>query len=150
MADTRNGACLRLLGRLGLRPFATLPAVFRGQACLEQHWVARRERRIALGLRPARAADGEAVVAEIKSKGGAAQFTKTDATLIPSSPGGDFGFDTATCDVNGDGYADVLASQQGYSGSNGRVYAYYGSASGVSTSVGARSRSRPNCSIRTS
>ncbi len=61
VADTRNGACLRLLGRLGLRPFATLPAVFRGQACLEQHWVARRERRIALGLRPARAADAEAV-----------------------------------------------------------------------------------------
>jgi RimJ/RimL family protein N-acetyltransferase len=61
VADTRNLASLRLLQRLGLRPFATLPAVFRGQACLEQHWVARRERRIALRLRPARAADADAV-----------------------------------------------------------------------------------------
>ncbi len=61
VADTRNLASLRLLQRLGLRPFATLPAVFRGQPCLEQHWVARRERRIALRLRPARAADADAV-----------------------------------------------------------------------------------------
>lgn len=61
VADTRNLASLRLLQRLGLRPFATLPAVFRGQPCLEQHWVARHERRIALRLRPARAADADAV-----------------------------------------------------------------------------------------
>ncbi len=61
VADTRNAPSLRLLQRLGFRPFATLPAVFRGEPCLEQHWVARRERRIALRLRPARAADADAV-----------------------------------------------------------------------------------------
>lgn len=83
------------------------------------------------------AAPGIGAVYVYNGHAGAAPSTTPDATLIPSSPGGDFGFDTATCDVNGDGYADVLASQQGYSGSNGRVYAYYGSASGVSTSVGA-------------
>lgn len=66
VADTRNAASLRLLQRLGLRPFATLPAVFRGEACLEQHWVARRERRITLQLRPARAADADAVTAVLR------------------------------------------------------------------------------------
>lgn len=60
VADTRNAACLRLLPRLGFRPFATLPASFRGQACLEQHWVLRRERRIALRLRPATVSDAAA------------------------------------------------------------------------------------------
>lgn len=61
VADTRNAASLRLLQRLGMRPFATLPAQFRGQPCLEQHWVARRENRITPQLRPAKAADAEAV-----------------------------------------------------------------------------------------
>lgn len=66
VADTRNAASLRLLQRLGLRPFVTLPAVFRGEPCLEQHWVARRERRIALRLRAARAADADAVTAVLR------------------------------------------------------------------------------------
>lgn len=66
VADTRNAASLRLLQRLGLRPFATLPAVFRGAPCLEQHWVTRRERRIALRLRPARAADADAVATVLR------------------------------------------------------------------------------------
>lgn len=66
VADTRNAASLRLLQRLGLRPFATLPALFRGEPCLEQHWVARRERRIALRLRPARAADADAVATVLR------------------------------------------------------------------------------------
>ena len=66
VADTRNLASLRLLQRLGLRPFATLPAQFRGQACLEQHWVARRERRIALRLRPARPGDADAAATVLR------------------------------------------------------------------------------------
>lgn len=61
VADTRNAASLRLLQRLGMRPFATLPALFRGQPCLEQHWVMRQETRIAPELRPATAADADAV-----------------------------------------------------------------------------------------
>jgi GNAT superfamily N-acetyltransferase len=55
VADTRNAASLRLLQRLGLRPFATLPAVFRGQPCLERTWVAHRHGRIAVDCALARA-----------------------------------------------------------------------------------------------
>lgn len=43
VADTRNTACLRLLQRLGLRPYDTQPATWRGEACLEQRWMAQRE-----------------------------------------------------------------------------------------------------------
>lgn len=82
------------------------------------------------------AAPGAATVYVYNGHAGAAPSSTPDATLLPSSAGGNFGFDTATCDVNGDGFADVLVSQTTYSSSNGRVYAYYGSASGVSATVG--------------
>ncbi len=61
VADTRNAASLRLLQRLGLRPFATLPAQFRGEPCLEQHFVRHRAGRLPVRLRPARPADAAAV-----------------------------------------------------------------------------------------
>jgi hypothetical protein len=40
----------------------------------------------------------------------------------------------AAGDVNGDGYSDVIMSDQGASGSDGTVYAYHGSSAGLSTS----------------
>ncbi len=66
VADTRNAASLRLMQRLGMRPFATLPALLRGEPCLQQHWMARHERRIALRLRPARASDAETVAGVLR------------------------------------------------------------------------------------
>ena len=39
LTDVRNAASVRLLQRLGLRRFATLEAVFRGEACSEHHFV---------------------------------------------------------------------------------------------------------------
>lgn len=42
ITDTRNDPALRLLDRGGWRRMATLPAVFRGERCFEQHFVLRR------------------------------------------------------------------------------------------------------------
>ena len=61
VADTRNAASLRLLQRLGLRRFATLPGELRGEACLEHHFVRHRAGRLPARLRAARPADATAV-----------------------------------------------------------------------------------------
>lgn len=62
--------------------------------------------------------------------------TTPDATLDPLVAGGYFGENVSICDINGDGYADVVSSQSMYASNNGRVHAYYGSPSGVNTTVG--------------
>ena len=47
-----------------------------------------------------------------------------------------FGCSAGTAgDVNGDGYADVIVGAQSYNGGQGRAYAYYGSAAGLSTTA---------------
>lgn len=61
ITDTRNAASVRLLRRLGFRPLATLPALFRGEPCLEHHFVLHRPGRGAVTLRPAGAVDAAAV-----------------------------------------------------------------------------------------
>lgn len=59
-----------------------------------------------------------------------------DATLNPTVAGGSFGDNVSACDINGDGYADVVASQSFYSSGNGRAHVFYGGPTGVSTTVG--------------
>jgi len=61
ITDTRNEACIRLLQRLGWRALTTLPAVFRGEPCVEHHFVLHRSGRAAVRLRPAEPADALAV-----------------------------------------------------------------------------------------
>jgi RimJ/RimL family protein N-acetyltransferase len=61
ITDIRNTACLRLLPRLGLRPFATLDAVFRNLPCQERHFVRYRDTVAPAQLRPAAMADAAAV-----------------------------------------------------------------------------------------
>ena len=57
ITDTRNAASARLMQRAGLRPFSTLPVVFRGEACDEQSFVRHRQPDPDWLLRPAAAAD---------------------------------------------------------------------------------------------
>ena len=61
ITDARNSASVRLLDRAGLRRFATLDTVFRGEACVEHHHVRHRHGLAAPTLRAATAADAEAV-----------------------------------------------------------------------------------------
>ena len=61
ITDTRNAASLRLLRRVGLRPFSTLAVVFRGEACEEQFFVRYRDYSPPPALRPAVAADAPEV-----------------------------------------------------------------------------------------
>ena len=61
ITDARNAASVRLLERVGLRRFATLDAVFRGEACLEHHHVRHRHGLARPTLRAATANDGAAV-----------------------------------------------------------------------------------------
>lgn len=61
ITDTRNAASVRLLQRVGLRPFSTLAVVFRGEACDEQFFVRYRDDCPAPALRPAVAADAPEV-----------------------------------------------------------------------------------------
>ena len=42
ITDARNTASIRLLERLGMRRVASAPAMFRGEACIEHRFVARR------------------------------------------------------------------------------------------------------------
>jgi hypothetical protein len=47
-----------------------------------------------------------------------------------------FGFSVGTAgDVNGDGYSDVIVGEPWYDNSRGKVFVYYGSASGLSTTA---------------
>lgn len=79
ISDTRNGASLRLLPRLGFRAVAAWPAQFRGQACTEQAWVLHAQPAPPLRLRPARAdAADAAAVAEV--------LLKSRAQLMPYAP----------------------------------------------------------------
>lgn len=61
ITDARNTASVRLLQRLGFRPWATLEADFRGERCTEHHFVQHRPGRPAPKLRAATAADAAAV-----------------------------------------------------------------------------------------
>ncbi len=61
ITDARNNASVRLLERAGLRRFATLDAVFRGQACVEHHHVRHRHGLAITTLRAATAADAAGV-----------------------------------------------------------------------------------------
>ena len=61
ITDARNNASVRLLERAGLRRFATLDAVFRGQACVEHHHVRHRHGLASATLRAATAADAAGV-----------------------------------------------------------------------------------------
>lgn len=61
VADGRNATSLHLLQRLGLRCYAVLPAVFKGQACFEHHHVLHRHGRLPVTLRAATPADAAAV-----------------------------------------------------------------------------------------
>ncbi len=55
-------------------------------------------------------------------------------TLTGEATGSNFGYSVATAgDVNGDGYSDAIAGAYGYDSIKGRVYLYYGSANGLST-----------------
>ena len=54
-------------------------------------------------------------------------------TADGDQPNGYFGVSVSTAgDVNGDGYSDVIVGASGYDGSQGRVFVYHGSASGLS------------------
>ncbi len=46
-----------------------------------------------------------------------------------------FGVVATAGDVNGDGYSDVIVGASGYSGNTGKVYVYYGSATGLLTTA---------------
>lgn len=61
VTDTRNAASVRLLQRVGLRPFSTLQVVFRGEPCEEQFFVRYRDDCPAPRLRAAAAADAPEV-----------------------------------------------------------------------------------------
>lgn len=61
ITDARNHASVRLLERAGLRRFATLNAVFRGEACVEHHHVRHRHGLATPVLRAATAADAAGV-----------------------------------------------------------------------------------------
>ena len=61
ITDARNAASVRLLERAGLRRFATLDAVFHGEACLEHHHVRHRQLSAAQTLRAATTDDAAAV-----------------------------------------------------------------------------------------
>ena len=86
LTDVRNGPSVRLLQRLGLRRFATLYAVFRGQPCREHRFVVHRpghpchpghpghHRPV---LRAATAADAQAVTRVL---------TDSRAALLPFAP----------------------------------------------------------------
>ncbi|MBO9563522.1 MAG: FG-GAP repeat protein [Niastella sp.] len=53
--------------------------------------------------------------------------------LDVNQPNCKLGYSVAGSDVNGDGYADVIVSAPRYNNTQGRVFIYYGSASGVVT-----------------
>jgi len=58
-------------------------------------------------------------------------------TASGENAGDDFGWSVASVgDVNGDGYADVMIGAPSYGSSRGRVYLYYGSATGLTTTAG--------------
>jgi hypothetical protein len=64
--------------------------------------------------------------------------TQTPLTLEINQAGAAFGYQVASGDVNGDGYADLVASAPAYDGGQtdeGRVYLYLGSASGLPSST---------------
>jgi GNAT superfamily N-acetyltransferase len=77
ITDTRNAASVRLLQRAGFRAMATLPAMFRGEPCLEQHFVRHRPGRAAAQLRAARTDDARAV---------AQVLIDSRAALLPFAP----------------------------------------------------------------
>ncbi|MBU1747549.1 MAG: integrin alpha, partial [Chloroflexi bacterium] len=62
--------------------------------------------------------------------------TTPDWSVIGQTNNDKFGYSVASAgDVNGDGYADVIVGAYGYQGGAdaGKSYAFYGSASGLST-----------------
>lgn len=61
ITDARNLASVRLLQRLGFKPLATLEADFRGERCIERHFVLHRPGRAVPELRAATPADAAAV-----------------------------------------------------------------------------------------
>ncbi len=81
--------------------------------------------------------------------------TEADWTTDGEGVNDFYGFSLATAgDVNGDGYSDVIVGALGYSSDAGRVYVYYGSASGLSllsgwTAESGQSGARMGCSVST-
>ncbi len=69
---------------------------------------------------------------------GSASGLSTSAATVLTGEGENDTFGTSVGsagDVNGDGYSDVIVSAPGYNSGTGRVYVYYGSSSGLSTSA---------------
>jgi hypothetical protein len=65
--------------------------------------------------------------------GSSSGMTTTPSTTIAGEVGGvDFGRVISSGDVNNDGYDDLITSDFRYSSSKGKIYIYYGSASGIS------------------
>ena len=65
--------------------------------------------------------------------GGASGLSATPIT-IAGPDGGSFGYSVASAgDVNGDGFADVIVGASGVNNYSGRVYIYYGNATGIAT-----------------
>lgn len=54
-----------------------------------------------------------------------------DVTLDVNQPGCKLGYSVSGGDMNGDGYADVIVSAPLYNGTQGGVFIYYGSSSGL-------------------
>jgi hypothetical protein len=67
--------------------------------------------------------------------GGPSGLASTPATTLTDPTGANTGFGgiAAAGDVNGDGFADVVVSADATNNDQGRIYVFYGSASGLST-----------------
>ena len=62
--------------------------------------------------------------------GGSVMNNVADVTMTGEAVNNDLGYSVSSAgDVNGDGYADVIAGAFGYSSSTGRAYIYYGGSS---------------------
>lgn len=57
----------------------------------------------------------------------------TANTIITSTSASTLGHSVSISDINGDGYGDIIIAAQTATGSNGKVYIFYGSSSGIAS-----------------